>query len=366
MTSKTPAAGATEAAQTRRVETFLVKRGPQNTLAGMPNPSGDQSASAHRAPDADLPGIKLTNEKLRVRVVDNAPRYVPVTDIISGGRNGLALVFDRKQHKNIFSDGGLQYVAASARPAGGAGVSPGNAPMRLEAGEGGSAVLSQRGSDATGLDTRIVFTLGPRHVDQTVTFSSPRDIGGFDTFWSSSMNQVQCTSLFLQGVLQGGGPPQWLEVTSAGMGGGGLVYYRPFDPIGKSWAEHVVDNPVLRQKAGADAVSIAATRAAGFVTNEPNKCPFTGFYYGLVDEFVYLMIFREPGFYFWTGCSGATVRNPSWDYGICGGALQAGEERSFHLRLVYKPFAGIQDILAEVQAFRGGLAGTLCGESAPR
>jgi hypothetical protein len=334
----------------------------------MPNDARDAPAPApaRRAPDADLPGVKLTNEALRVRVVDNAPRYAHVTDTIGEGMNGLALLFNRRQHKNVFSTHGLHYTASTVRPAVGSGRAPQLAPMQLERTASGTAVLSQKGSEAAGLNVRIEFALGAQHVDQTVSVSSDAAIEGFDTFWSSTMNQVQCTSLFLEGVVQGGGTPRWLEVASAGMGPEGRIYYRDFDPHGKTWAEHLVDNPVLRQKAGADAASIAATRAAGFFTNEPNKCPFTGFYYGLVDEYCFLMIFREPEFYFWTGCSGATVRNPSWDYGIAGGALQAGEVRSFHLRLVYKPFAGIEDILSEVRSFRGERTGTLCGASAPR
>jgi len=260
----------------------------------------------------------------------------------------------------------MGYTAATSRPAGGIGLAPSRAPMHLERTAHGTALLTQQGGEATGLNARIEFALGPHHVDQTVTFSSDCDLEGFDTFWSSTMNQVQNTSIFLQGVLQDGGSPRWLEVASAGMGSEGRIYYRHFDPIGKTWAEHLVDNPVQRQKAQADASSIAATRAAGFVINEPNKCPFTGFYYGLVDDYCFLMIFREPEFYFWTGCSGATVRNPSWDYGIAGSAMKAGEQRSFHLRLVYKPFAGVADVMSEVEAFRGGLAGTLCGAFAPR
>ncbi len=260
----------------------------------------------------------------------------------------------------------MSFIAATTRPAGGAGVTPTVAPMTIARTEDGRAVLTQRGADATGLDTRIEYALGARHLDQTITLSSERGIDFFDTFWSSHLNGAQCTSLFMQGVLQGHSAPHWLEVSTPGMGNEGRVYYRPFDPRGKRWSDHVVDNPVLRQKPAADAESIAATLAAGFVANEPNKCAFTGFYYGLFDDHLYLMIFREPEFYFWTGASGATIRNPSWDYGLAGGPLKAGEQRSFHVRLVFKPFSGVEDVLAEVRAFRGERSGELCGLTAPK
>ncbi len=85
----------------------------------------------------------------------------------------------------------------------------------------------------------------------------------------------------------------------------------------------------------ADSESYAATEAAGFRPNTPNKCAFTGFYYGLIDEYAYAMLFREPQFYFWISPSGgATLRNPAWDYGIRTGPMTAGTTRTFHARLV--------------------------------
>ncbi len=53
--------------------------------------------------DCDLPGVRLGNEALRVRVTDNSPRYNHVVDCVMSGMNGIALLFDKKHHKNIFS-----------------------------------------------------------------------------------------------------------------------------------------------------------------------------------------------------------------------------------------------------------------------
>lgn len=313
-----------------------------------------------------LPGVSLENDYLRVRIVDNAPRYIHHTDTIVGGQNGIACLFDRKHHKNIFSLCGLQFVLANARPAQNKDIvkkiAPKPASMSLKQTGPNSAQLSRIVEEEGGLNTLIDYELAERHVDQTLTFWSNRDIDGFNTFCSSQMNQVQYTSLFMQGKLEQVAQPQWLEASSAGHSSDGRVYYRTFDPFGKTWADHVLDNPVPRQKHTADPASIAATLKAGFIVNEPNKCPFTGFYYGIIDDYCYLMIFREPAFYFWTCCGGATQRNPTWDYGIAGKPAKAGERVSYHLRLVFKPFAGVEDILEEVRAFRGAYADSLCGE----
>ncbi len=230
--------------------------------------------------DCDLPGVRLTNDALRVRVTDNSPRYNHVVDCVMSGMNGIALLFDKKHHKNIFTSSGLAYCAGSTRPASGPGVAPGLAPMAISRTDDGRAVLTQRGADTNGLDMRIEYALGARHIDQTITVSSERSIEFFDTFWTSNLNGTQNTSLFLQGVLQGGREPQWLEVCTPGMGNAGRVYYRPFDPRGKGWNDHLVDNPLLRQKAAADAESIAATLAAASSptnrTSAPSRASITG------------------------------------------------------------------------------------------
>jgi len=316
-----------------------------------------------------LPGITISNENLRIRAVDNAPRYNHHVDAVRGGMSGLAALIDRKHHKNIFSLHGLHCEGARSRPANGKSAvskecAPSAAPMTLNQTGPDTIHLLQSGSEASGLNMDIEFKLGARHVDQTVTLWSDCDIDSFDTFWSSQMNQVQCTSLFMQGLLQRARGPQWVEVTSAGYCADNRVYYRPFDPTEMTWADHVIDNPVRRQKPKADEESVAATLKAGFVVNEPNKCPFAGFYYGIIDDYCYLMIFREPAFYFWTCVAGAAQRNPCWDYGIAGGAMKSGERRAYHLRLVFKPYAGVEDILQEVQAFRGDYASSLCGDFA--
>jgi hypothetical protein len=307
---------------------------------------------------SDPDGIILDSGLLRARVVDNAPRLVHFRDEICPGLHGLASLSHRDQGKNVFSACGLNYQVSNPTPRAGKQLtSPREAAMSaMRTGER-SARLTFRGDDIAGLDTAIDFAVAGHAVDQTITVSAPYAVERFDAFFASYMSQPQDTSIYLQGRLQGDPALRWYEVASAGHGGpggGDRIYYRPFDPTGKAWHEHRRDQPLLRQKRLADDESVAATLAAGFRANEPNKCPFGGFYYAFIDDFVYLMIFREPEFYFWLSCSGGgTTRNPAWDYGIRGGALRAGESRSFHARLVFKRFAGLDDVLAEVAAFRG-------------
>jgi hypothetical protein len=317
---------------------------------------------------ADADGVVLECGPLRARVVDHRPRFIHRNDEAVPGLHGLASLLHRDHGKNLYSACGLNYQVSKPVPVRGAlaekGGGPRAAPMRLERTGERSARLFQRGEDCTGLDTTLDYELRETGVDQTITFRPTHDLSGFDAFFASYMNQPQYTALFLRGQLQGDAGFSWYEVDSAGHGGphgGDRIYYRPFDPVGRSWTQHMRDQPLLRQKIWADESTVAATLAAGFRMNDPNKCRFEGFYYALFDQYVYLHIFREPEFYFWLSCSGGgATRNPAWDYGIRGGSLRAGEERKFHVRLVVKPFAGVDDVLREVEAFRGNGA-PACG-----
>ena len=98
-----------------------------------------------------------------------------------------------------------------------------------------------------------------------------------------------------------------------------------------------------------------AAEAVGFRVGDVRA--FGGFFYGLVDDFLLLYIFREPDFRMWMSASGSiALRNPAWDYATRGGPQRAGERRTYHTRVVYKPFAGAADVMQEVATFRGSAA----------
>ncbi len=316
---------------------------------------------------ADADGVILQSAHLRARVVDNRTRP-KILDDLTVQASGLASLVHASARKNLFSACGLNLQGCKPTPESGpcAGKPVGarDVPVQVTRTGSHSARVVMRGNDHKGLGVTLDYQLGDQHIDQTITASPDHDLTGFDLFFASYMNGPSNTSIFLQGQLQGDPQPRWYEVASAGHGGpdgGDRNYYRPFDPAGKSWDQHLVDNPLLRQRVTADEATIQATRAAGFRTNTPNKCAFTGFYYALFDDHLFLMIFREPQFYFWVSCSGGqALRNPAWDYGIREQALSRGQQRSYHCRLVVKPFAGVADVLQEVAAFRAGATG-LCG-----
>jgi len=315
------------------------------------------------AADPVLPGIELVRPPLRIRVIDNSARYFHLNDTVVTGMNGLASLIHDDQNKNILGYCGMNLEETKTNPQ--AGVlrelwnAPRVAPMKIERVDPCSVKLTQTAAEAAGLNHEIIFTLGDSYIDQTITTWPDQNIESSHTFYATYMNQPQNTSLFLHGTLQGSAAAEWLELTSPGHGGDGVVFFRPFEPKGKAWHEFLTDNPVVRQGRFRSPQTIAAAEKASFKAGELKS--FDSFMFGFFDEYVLLFIFRpqsDTRFGMWISSSGAlAVRCPAWDYSIDSGPQKGGERRTFHVRLVYKPFKGIDDILAEVKRFSAETAG---------
>lgn len=302
----------------------------------------------------NIPGIVLENQNLKVRIVDNGKRYNSIFDHHLEGMNGIAVFMHSVQRKNIFSTVGMNLEETHTKPPYGEQKdvwnAPRVAPMHIEQIDALTVMLTQSAKEASGLNFEISFHLGEYYIDQTITFWPDIDIEYSNAFFASYMNQVQNTSLYLRRPENSENPGEWLEVVSAGHGGEGEIYARPIDPTGLKWHEFQKDNPLLRQAIQHTPETKQATLQAGF-------SPYTEripdhFWFGFVDEYVLIMIFKEPSFSMWMSASGSlTTRNPAWDYAFSSGPQKANEKRTYHVRAVYKKYAGIQDILAEVNRF---------------
>lgn len=310
-----------------------------------------------RSTEVNLPGIELARPPLRIRVVDNSARYFHLSDTVVTGMNGLASLIHEGQNKNILAYCGMNLEETKTNPPYGAleklWNAPRVAPMRIERVDPCSVKLTQAAAEAAGLNHEIIFTLGESCVDQTIVTWPDQNIESSHAFYATYMNQPQNTSLFLHGVLQDNGKSQWMELTSPGHGGDGAVFFRPIEPEGKVWHEFLTDNPVKRQGRFRSVQTIAAAEKAGFKAGAIKG--FDNFMFGLFDEYVLLFIFApraDTRFGMWISSSGAlAVRCPAWDYIIDSGAQKAGERRTFNVRLVYKPFIDVNDVLAEVKRF---------------
>ena len=308
-----------------------------------------------------MPGVLLVNEHLRVRIVDNAPRINSVDYAPLPGYNGIASLVATGQGRDIFAPAGLDYECSSTTPRMGKRAdlwnAPRVAPIILNSIDGHTVRLAQAGSEAAGLNAEITYHLEDDHIDQTITTWPDSDIQSSSTFWASYMLFVQNTSLYLRGKTCDMAHTSWLEMTSAGHNGSGSgTYFRPCDPEGKQWYEFLTDNPVRRQAIVESPDSRALTERAGF--RPGTLTSFDNFFFGFVDDYVALWIFRKPTegqFSPWISASGnQALRRPAADFSIQSGPQRAGERRTFAVRFVYKPFAGLDDLLKEVDRFQTG------------
>jgi hypothetical protein len=298
-------------------------------------------------------GFVTQNRSLKVRVVDNSKRYFSLFDNYVEGLNGIAVLIDSDQRKNIFATTGMNLEWVHTDPPYGKlkdlWNAPRMAPMQIEQLDSETVKLTQKAAEASGLNVEIVFSLRENYIDQSITFWPDKDIESSSAFFASYMNLVQNTSLYLRQPPNSEKPGEWLELASAGHGGGGEVYSRPIDPMGLKWNEFHIDNPLLRQAIMQTPESKAATLKAGFT--EYHGVP-DHFWFGFVDEYILLMIFKEPVFNMWMSASGSmAVRCPAWDYSFNSGPQKAFEKRTYHVRAVYKKFDGINDILKEVENY---------------
>jgi len=307
----------------------------------------------------------MSNGLLTMRVTNNGYRYISQVDADLPGYNGLASLQRHGQFKNIFVHAGLNYECGAVVPKTGAKANRWNAPrvapMTIEHLGEYSVKLTQKGADAAGINMETIYTLGETHVDMSCTMSPDRDVTAMKTFWASYINQVQNTSLYLRAKLEGLDQVQWLEAASPYHGGG--IGYRAIDPKGKRWHEFSTDNPVLRQvdnRAADDAAKAAAAKAqegAGFRMIQLVPESFENFWFGLIDDHILLLIMRpsdDVKFGMWLSpTAGGAVRSPAWDFSADSrGPVEAGKAIRFEARMVYKPYAGIEDVMKEVKAFQ--------------
>jgi hypothetical protein len=345
--------------QSRRNFLCLAGGAASGLMLGCKQPLASPSNSTQageRGTDATVqaPGIQIINGPLSARFLDNTPQYIYPLDMVVPGMNGLFSLKHAGQNKNIFVCAGMNYETCEVLPPAGKRHKQWNAPrlapMSMEQTGRYSVRFSQQGVEASGLNIQIDFAVGETHIDQTITTWPDQDIQSSKALWASYMNNVQNTSIYLRGLVDGESTPRWLEVARVGTRIPGNMW-RNFDPAGKSWDQHLIDNPVRRQCIIDETPeAIAAAKAAGFQTK-----PFRWldqFFYGLVDEYLFLIVLGEPLFeLFYSPSGGAAKRLPAWDYSFNSGPQKVGEHRVYHVRLVYKPFAGVEDVLREVMDF---------------
>ena len=92
-----------------------------------------------------------------------------------------------------------------------------------------------------------------------------------------------------------------------------------------------------------------ASHFSDYVYSEP-------FYFGRFHNMALAYLFdRAQGIRFSQSPTGGGAKNPAWDFQFIIPNFKVGKVYSFKARVVYKPFAGAEDIMAEYRNWKNGL-----------
>ncbi|MGI6459374.1 MAG: hypothetical protein ACOX5J_04640 [Candidatus Hydrogenedentales bacterium] len=214
---------------------------------------------------------------------------------------------------------------------------PRHVPMELRRIDDNAVELYQATTPFYGVESWTRFTLsGPRHIDMTFRCIPHKNefIGGFmGVFWASYINAPADKSLYF---LQAGSTldkPQWVQYCTQAHGHASTVVHQ------------------------ADTFRAQPGQSTGSLFEELSPLRYAEpFYYGLFRDHVLIFIFeRGPTVRFSHSPSGAGPTpagddtHPAWDFQLIVPDVVAGQEYGLRMRLVYKPWAGRDDVLAEVR-----------------
>jgi hypothetical protein len=210
-----------------------------------------------------------------------------------------------------------------------------------------TAELFQAATPVYGVESRTVFELRePYYLD--VTYRAKPRAGGFHggflgVFWASYINGPHDKSIYFLDGSSTLAAPRWVQFTS--------------------------------QVHGRDATVRAADDRQEFVMEpDPRSLPRNfsplrygaPFFYGRFHDQVLIYIFRpSPFLRFAHSPSGGSRNaagddtNPAWDFQLVVPEAEALQGLQLELRLVYKPWAGRDDVLREVRSWLGAAGESL-------
>ena len=214
---------------------------------------------------------------------------------------------------------------------------PRHAPMALRSAGDNAVELYQVETPFYGVESWTRFSVSaPYYIDMAYRCIPRKEAfaGGFmGVFWASYINAPADKSIYFLAAGSSLDKPQWVQYCTQVHGHASTVLY-----------ENDSFSPDFGEGEGALFEDYSPLRYA-----EP-------FYYGLFRGHVLIYIFeRGPMVRFSHSPSGGGPTaagddtNPAWDFQLIVPGVTAGQEYGLRMRLVYKPWAGRADVLAEVR-----------------
>jgi len=212
------------------------------------------------------------------------------------------------------------------------------APMKFAKIDDRTAELYQPETPVYGVESRTRFVFSePHYVDMEFTCTPHKPMqGGFvGCFWASYINAPEDKSVYFLASGSTLDSPRWVQFCTQ---------------------QHDRDSSVLWEK---DALPVAFEPGGTTLYNCISPLRYSEpFFYGRWRDMALIYIFERGApirFAHSPSGGGSTPdgkdTNPAWDFQFFAPDAQAGKEYGFKMRLVYKPWAGRDDVLEEVRRY---------------
>ena len=312
------------------------------------------------------PHAKLTTQSFQAWIADN-----DATGIHKAGFNGVASLIPSGTGRNIFvpESGGLNYEIIALKglgpypPTAVSPFEPRSEPMSIECADSGQVVLVQPETSHAHVSARIGFRAAePHYLHQRIEltfhrrFCGPNEKNEFHSLWASYMHAPPDRHVYVKrDWREGADRDGWIGVTKLDHG--------PAD-----W--HIRPLPSERDlspEEHLDAMRDRPPDVFGYGPVPPTD-PLTlgrevlpgplAFYYGLVNDWLFLMMFKQSArFRFaYSPCGGGKEPGwcPAWDYVLRLEDARLDRPYVWDLCMVVKPYQGRGDVLREVRSYVEG------------
>ena len=298
-------------------------------------PGSDTNGHSSLRPDNLHPQkvISMSNGVLDVVFVDNTA----FGEEHRAGYNGIAELRHKSQDSSVFvpfyAGFNLEHIFGGDSLA--ELFEPRKHPMELYRLSDNEVLLYQSPTPFSGLESQTVFKLtGSHYIDVVFRFiiHEPKFFkhGYAGLFWASYIHEPSDKKIYFRGIEQGSDSIGWISAYSAQHG---------FESTHLSRNEK--DNIYFSSNFNA--------RLASHFSDYRYEKPF---YYGRFHNMVLAYMFKpERGIRFSQSPTGGGELNPAWDFQFIVDDFEVGQVYSFQARIMYKEFAGENDVLAAFEAW---------------
>ena len=279
------------------------------------------------------PVIRWSNGVINAVIVDNTA----FGEHHRAGYNGIAELTHRSQDSSVFvpfyAGFNLEHIF------GGDSLTelfePRKHPMELYRISDDEVMLYQPPTPLSGVESQTVFRLGDSHyIDVEFRFiihdAEFFQHGYAGLFWASYIHAPRDKMIYFKGSKEGSDSEGWIAAYST---------------------KHGLESTHLGKKENFTAYfapNFNATLASHFSDYRYDRA----FYYGRFHNMVLAYMFKpDRGIRFSQSPTGGGELNPAWDFQLIVPDFEVGKDYSFQARIMYKVFAGEDDVQKEFDAW---------------